>query len=129
MHGSCSKEGSEDSSEPPPPPPREGLAARAARLQAEALERRRRRWTGAEHYLSELSLTQEERGEPGDAYRLTDVTWADVSVAAAVAVETSSLGETVNRHSSREVQTAIFDAIERSSFPVVPRWGLKCFVS
>ncbi|KAK3911366.1 Cilia- and flagella-associated protein 61 [Frankliniella fusca] len=56
----------------------EGLAARAARLEAEALERRRRRWTGGEHYLSELSLTREEREEPNDPFRLADVTWANV---------------------------------------------------
>ncbi|XP_034238392.1 cilia- and flagella-associated protein 61-like [Thrips palmi] len=65
----------------------EGLAARAARLKEEALERKRRRWTGAEHYLSAISLTEEERLEPEDPYRLADVTWANVQAG----TESSSL--------------------------------------
>ncbi|KAJ1522714.1 hypothetical protein ONE63_001874 [Megalurothrips usitatus] len=76
---------------PPPTREREGLAARAARLQAEALERKRRRFAAVDYCQSELSLTQEERDEPDDPYHLADVTWADVGhLEASSSLETES---------------------------------------
>jgi len=54
---------------------RETRWAREARLAAEEVERRRRRLTRADHYLSELSLTQEELDEPNDPFHVTDALW------------------------------------------------------